>query len=113
LFESSAIAFHVASDDLRGKDNVQRALVQQWVSFADNELLPAACSWVFPVVGVLDQCKELTDRAAQDLKAALSVLDQYLLHATFLAGERITLADICVACTLLLPFQNVLDPAVR
>jgi glutathione S-transferase len=93
----------LATDDLRGKDHAQRALVQQWVSFADNVLLPAAAS--IPIVGVLNQCKELTGRAA--LMAALDLVDRYLLDATFLSGEHLSLADICVACALLLPFQHV------
>ncbi len=90
-----------------------RALVQQWMSFADSEVLPAACSWVFPSVGVMNQAKQVTDRAKQDLLQAMQVLNAHLLHSTFLAGERLTLADISVACTLLLPFQHVVDAATR
>merc|ERR1712053_67810 len=32
---------------------------------------------------------------------------------TFLVGERVTLADIAVACTLLSLYKQVLDPAFR
>ena len=31
LFESNAIAYHLANEELRGKDAEQRALIQQWV----------------------------------------------------------------------------------
>jgi len=114
LSESNAIAFYLADDQLRGgQDQQARALVQQWMSFADTEILPAACSWVFPTVGVLNQNKKDTDRAKADLLAALQTLNEHLLHSTFLVGERISLADISVATTLLLPFQHVLDEAAR
>jgi elongation factor 1-gamma len=36
-----------------------------------------------------------------------------LLSKTFLVGERITLADIVVACTLLPAYQYVLEPSAR
>jgi len=36
---------------------------------------------------------------------ALGVLNQHLLTHTYLVGERITLADICVACNLLSLYQ--------
>ena len=59
------------------------------------------------------QNKNATDRARQDLTATLKVLDAHLLHCTFLVGERLSLADICVACNLLLPYQHVLDKQAR
>lgn len=114
LFESNAIAYHVANECLRGgKDATNQALVQQWMSFADVEILPAACTWVFPVLGVMQQNKPAIEHAKEDLGKALKVLNDHLLHSTFLVGERVTLADICVACTLLLPYKFVLDPAAR
>jgi len=36
---------------------------------------------------------------------ALGVLNQHLLTRTYLVGEHITLADICVACNLLSLYQ--------
>jgi elongation factor 1-gamma len=50
-----------------------------------------------------------TERAKQDVKAALRALNIHLLPRTYLVGERITLADIGVACTLLQLYQYVLD----
>lgn len=43
----------------------------------------------------------------------LDVLNHHLLTRTFLVGERISLADICVACTLIPLYVNVLDPNFR
>lgn len=47
------------------------------------------------------------ERAQQDLNRTLAVLNNHLLSRTYLVGERITLADIVVACTLLPAFQFV------
>lgn len=43
----------------------------------------------------------------------LTLLDAFLLSRTYLVGERITLADISVACTLLNLYKEVLDPNFR
>lgn len=53
------------------------------------------------------------ERAREDIKAALTVLNAYLLPRTYLVGERVTLADISVACTLLNLYKEVLDPNFR
>jgi len=47
------------------------------------------------------------------VKAALQALNTHLLPRTYLVGERITLADIGVACTLLQLYQYVLDASFR
>jgi elongation factor 1-gamma len=54
-----------------------------------------------------------TDRAKEDVKLALQALNTHLLPQTYLVGERITLADIGVACTLLQLYQYVLDTSFR
>ena len=29
--------------------------VVKWMSLADNEATPAACNWVYPIIGILEQ----------------------------------------------------------
>jgi len=114
LTESNAIAYYVANEELRGgSDAVARAQVVQWLSMADQEILPAACTWVFPTLGIMQFNKNATDRAKEDIKATLKSLNDHLLTRTFLVGERVTLADIVVACTLLSLYKQVLEPAFR
>ncbi|KAL4705782.1 hypothetical protein ACJJTC_016376 [Scirpophaga incertulas] len=115
LTESNAIAYYVANEQLRGgaSGSVEAARVLQWASWADAELLPAACAWVFPHLGIMQYNKQNVERAKNDLIAALRVLDAHLLTRTFLVTERVTLADIVVFCTLLHAYQHVLDPSVR
>merc|ERR1711981_954391 len=114
LTESNAIAYYVANDELRGgSDAATRAQVVQWMCMADNEILPASCTWVFPTMGIMQFNRNATDRAKEDIKAALKTLNDHLLTRTFLVGERVTLADIAVACTLVNLYKQVLDPNFR
>ncbi|CAB3223312.1 unnamed protein product [Arctia plantaginis] len=113
LTESNAIAYYVADAALRGGDLATQARVWQWASWADSELLPASCAWVFPYLGIMQFNKLNVERAKQDLLAALKVLDSHLLTRTFLVTERITLADIIVFTTLLHAYQHVLDASLR
>jgi len=114
LTESNAIAYYVANDELRGgNDAAARAQVVQWMCMADNEILPASCTWVFPTMGIMQYNKNATDRAKEDIKAALKTLNDHLLTRTYLVGECVTLADIAVACTLLSLYKQVLDPSFR
>merc|ERR1719153_238603 len=80
---------------------------------ADNEILPASCTWVFPTMGIMQFNKNATDRAKEDIKAAMKTLNDHLLTRTYLVGECVTLADIAVACTLLNLYKQVMDPNFR
>jgi len=113
IFESNAIAYYLANEQLRGKSVEDQAFVQQWISFADNEILPPACTWVFPCMGIMPFNKQACERAQSDLKAALAALNEHLKLRTFLVGERISLADICCMANLLMPYKMVLDPEFR
>merc|ERR1712025_301801 len=57
--------------------------------------------------------KTATERAKEDIKAALKTLNDHLLTRTFLVGERLSLADIAVACTMLSLYTQVLDAEFR
>ncbi|CAF4832029.1 unnamed protein product, partial [Pieris macdunnoughi] len=113
LTESNAIAYYVSNAALRGSDLKSQAAVYQWASWADSELLPASCAWVFPYLGIMQFNKQNVERAKSDLLAALKVLDDHLLTRTFLVTERVSLADIIVFCTLIHSFQYVLEPSLR
>merc|ERR1719295_972491 len=113
LSESNAIAFYVANKELQGSDDKSAALVQQWISFSDNEILPAACTWVFPCLGIVQYNKQDTERAKDQIKKVLQILNDHLLTRTFVVGERISLADISLVCNLQMLYEQVLDPNFR
>lgn len=113
LSESNAIAYFVANEQLRGKSDWEKAQVLQWVNFADSEVLPYSSAWVFPLLGIMPYNKNTVERAREDVKRSLKVLNQHLLNQTYLVGERLTLADIVVFTNLLSLYENVLEPSVR
>ena len=113
LIESNAIAFYLSNDQLRGKTSLDQSLVLQWLSFADNEILPSAYTWVLPSLGAIQPNKQAIERSKTEIKKILSFLNEHLLTRTYLVGERITLADIVVATSLLQLYQYVLEPSVR
>lgn len=113
LTDSNAIAYFVSNEQLRGKTDYEKAQVLQWLGFADSEILPASCAWVFPILGILQYNKQAVDRAKEDIKMAMKALNAHLLTRTYLVGERISLADISVACTLLQLYTNAFDPEFR
>ncbi|XP_008557385.1 elongation factor 1-gamma [Microplitis demolitor] len=113
LTESNAIAYYVANEQLRGKSDKEKAEVIQWLDFADSEILPSSCACVFPLLGIMPYNKQTVENAKEDLAKSLSALNTHLLSKTYLVGERITLADISVAMTLLHLYQYVLEPKAR
>uniref|UniRef100_A0A452UE64 Valine--tRNA ligase n=1 Tax=Ursus maritimus TaxID=29073 RepID=A0A452UE64_URSMA len=87
-------------------------LVQQWVSYADTELIPAACGATLPALGLRSSAQD-PQAALGALGRALSPLEEWLRLHTYLAGEAPTLADLAAVTALLLPFRYVLDPSAR
>jgi len=113
LTETNAIAHYVADETLRGTNPVDQALVMQYLEFADNEILPSACTWVYPTLGFKQYNKQDTEKAQTQLKKCLALLNGFLETRTFLVGERITLADIALACDMLMLYAQVMDPKFR
>lgn len=51
--------FTVSNEALRGNSPASAAQVQQWIGFAENEILPASCTWVFPCMGAMQYNKQV------------------------------------------------------
>jgi len=113
LSEPNAIAYLVANETLRGTNAVDQALVQQYLEFADGEILPSACTWVYPTLGFKQYNKQDTEKAQAHLKKCLTLLNEFLATRTFLVGERVTLADIGLACNMLMLYAQVMEPKFR
>jgi glutathione S-transferase len=56
---------------------------------------------------------QAVEHAKEELKTVLSVVNNHLLTHTFLVGEKITLADIVLACNLLHLYENICDETNR
>lgn len=116
LYESNAIAYYVAAahkPELLGNGAFESALVQQYMGFADNELNGPIAAWYYPLAGYTPINEALMKKGKEDLIKSLTILDKILLPRTFLVGERITLADIVVVCTLFNVLGKLLEPVDR
>ncbi|XP_011505224.1 PREDICTED: elongation factor 1-gamma [Ceratosolen solmsi marchali] len=113
ITESNAIAYYVANDQLRGKTDVDRAKILQWFGFADLEIWPTSSAWVFPLLGIMPYDEQTINNAKKDVEKVLTFLNSHLLTRTYLVGERLTLADISVAMTLLYLYRYILEPNLR
>jgi len=106
LFESNAIAFHLANEQLRGANTTVQTQVVQWTSFADAELFPAVATEVFVKTGVVKRPEEEVKATEQQLKQLITFVDQSLANRTYLVGDNVTLADLSVVGLLVALFQH-------
>ena len=113
LVDSNAIASYLSNAELRGCSELEQAQVLQFVGIAESEVLPACCTWVYPTLGISQPIKSNVERAKQTITQVLGYLDNHLASRTFLVGERVSLADVSMACSLLLLYKQVLEPAFR
>ena len=107
VLESNAIAYYVSNEELRESTPEAAAQVVQWVSFTDSDIVPLASTWVFPTLGIMHHNKQARENAKEEVRRILGLLDAHLKTRTFLMGERMTLADITVVCTLLWLYKQV------
>jgi elongation factor 1-gamma len=113
LSQSNAIAHYLSNDSLRGNNPVDQALVWQYVEFAENEILPSACTWVYPTLGFKQYNKQETEKAQNHIKKCLALLNGLLETRTFLVRERVSLADIVLCCNMMMLYAQVLDAKFR
>ena len=118
ISESNAIARYIgrmapASLGLCGASPFESAQVDSWLDFCVQDLEIPATLWIAPILGWMDNNEAVSERASQDLKKGMSVLENHLKMETFFVGRQITLADIAIATTLLLPLKLVLDAKAR
>jgi elongation factor 1-gamma len=113
LFESNAIAHFLSNEQLRGKTLAEQSQVLQWIEYGEREINPTSATLVYPCLGIMQFNKQNNERAKDELKHILQLLNNYLRTRTYLVGERITLADIAVASDLLLLFQWIIEPSLR
>jgi len=117
IAESNAISFYIAAagtdQSLVGTNPADAAEIQMFINLADNEIAPAAATWIFPILGFIPFSHENTEKAKQDLKKSLAALNKIVSSRTFLVGHSATLADIHIVISLLHLYMLVLDEDFR
>jgi len=116
IFESNAIARYVArqhGSKLYGSNGYEASLIDQWIDFAGNEIELPSAAWIYPILEIVPENREATNKAKGDIRKALDILNHHLETRTFLVGERVSLADIVVSMSLYRLYQMVLDAGFR
>lgn len=83
------------------------------MSFVNEEVLPKMGGWYNPLLGRTPYNKKLVEESQAAALKAISVLEEHLLHNTFLVGERITLADLFAVGIIARGFEFFFDKQWR
>jgi elongation factor 1-gamma len=121
LTEGQAMARYVAesgpkADELLGRDPRERALIEQWACFAEQEitanalppvLMCAAKMWPFEQ-STYDRTIGVLERAVKRIEVALEGGKK-----KYLVGDRLTFADVMVVGVLHIAVKYVVDAEMR
>lgn len=110
LFESNAIARYVArlveDSPLLGSSAYESALIEQWIDVATTEVDAVFSKWLYPLLGFRPYVEQAVEAAFTEVTRSLVVLNSYFASNTYLVGHSVTLADIVMACNLLMAFRT-------
>jgi elongation factor 1-gamma len=109
LHECIAIAIYITSQNekttLLGKTKQDYASILKWMSYFNSEVVPTLAGWLRPLLGRDPYNKRNVEDSQKAALKAVSVVEEHLLHNTYLAGERVTLADLFAAGIISRGFQ--------
>jgi glutathione S-transferase len=109
VWESMACALYLAErfqaadgSSLAAQNHAERAEILRWTFWTVTECEKDALSFLMHRVAMAEERRkpELALQADRRLAPVLQVLEQHLQGRSHIAGERFTVADICVASVL-------------
>lgn len=105
VFESSAICQHFGRiGGLNGDSAFEAAKVDEWIAFTQCNIWPATMPVAMAVFGRVETKPEDFTKAVNKLKNHAKTLNNYLDGKHFLAGEKLSVADVICACALIMSF---------
>ncbi|KAE8151744.1 glutathione S-transferase [Aspergillus avenaceus] len=121
LFESDAIAQYVAEsgpakDQLLGVTAAERAVIRQWISFAEGEAMGAVVMFAVWAMKLMPYDEAAEKKNLEKLERALGAVETYLGigEKKFIAGgEKLSLADISLVAGFYWGFTTVIDEEMR
>ena len=116
LVESAAIARYIArmgAGNLAGSNPKETSEVDQWIDIVHNQVQTPVFTILKATFGWAPVESDAFNAAIKDLKDALMVLNTHLQGKDYLVGNRITVADVVAALTLLPAFQVALEGGFR
>ncbi|KAJ9142719.1 Glutathione S-transferase domain-containing protein [Pleurostoma richardsiae] len=117
IHEAIAIAIYITSQNekttLLGKTKQDYASILKWLSYFNSEVLPSLAAWYRPLLGKDPYNKKHVEEASKTALKVISVVEEHLLHNTYLVGERITLADLFAVGIIARGFEFFFDAKFR
>jgi len=118
LYESNTIARYVArqgtNKTIYGGSDYQISLIDQGLDVIrslEASLLPG---WMYCMLGFFPYDKDAVERNRElTLNRWFKPLNIHLSTRKFMAGDHVTLADICLFCCLINPLKMILGPEIR
>jgi glutathione S-transferase len=98
MYESRAICRYLdekAGGKLVPSDIEARAVMEQWMSIESANFTPHAMKFIYHHTFKREQEATVLETAAKGLETALGIMDARLAKSPFLAGDKLTLADVC------------------
>ncbi len=98
LFESRAICRYLdekAGGKLVPSDIEARAVMEEWISIETSNFTPHAMKFIFHHTFGRAQEPAVLEAAGKGLESALGVMEARLAKVPYLAGDKLTLADVC------------------
>lgn len=92
---------------LYGHTLLESGSVDSWYEFCTHELEVPLGAWCMQDAVPAN----VVEKATSDVRKALTVINNHLLHYTYMAGDQITLADISVCCVIHTGMKKVLSSA--
>ncbi|KAH8200955.1 hypothetical protein TruAng_004893 [Truncatella angustata] len=118
LYESDAIALYAAEsggacEQLLGTSVDERAVVRQWIGFADHELFGPLTTLILWRYGMGHFDENAEKIALQHLVSSLDVVERQLQGTQYIASEKLSLADLSMAAAMYWGFGQVVDRKLR
>lgn len=119
LFESDAMTQYIAESgpaaaQLMGATPAERAVVRQWICYAQGEVLDPVTQLALWRLNIRPYDEATETNALQRLERSLVCLETHLKGRTwFVNNDKLSLADITVASALVWGFSMVIDAEMR
>ena len=97
ISESKAIGYYLCQKykpELLGQTVFEKAKINQWIEFACCEICRCYRSIIYPIFGWSEYCQKSFNEENAKLKEYIKILDKELASNEFIAGNKLTLADV-------------------
>jgi len=117
IYESMAIAQYFArtsaeAGNLLGNTAFEQAQVQQWIFIAATGVFPQAVKIAYNTFGFNYDATVYAD-ASKLIKEQVKIINTHLDGKEYLVGGRLTVADVSLFSSLVIPFSFILDGGFR